>query len=47
MREETLKKLVNNRENDLKLFIQTTTDPVLQKNLEKYLNSLKNRDKKA
>lgn len=45
MRAETLDKLVKNRNADLKMFIETTTDPVLQKNIEKYLESLKKRDK--
>lgn len=45
MRAETLDKLVNHRNADLKMFIETTTDPVLQKNIEKYLESLKKREK--
>jgi hypothetical protein len=41
MRYITLQNLVSQRESDLNLFIQTTTDPILQNNLDNYLKSLK------
>ena len=41
MRCITLQNLVSQRESDLNLFIQTTTDPILQNNLDNYLKSLK------
>lgn len=41
MRCVTLQNLVSQRESDLNLFIQTTTDPILQNNLDNYLKSLK------
>lgn len=41
MRYITLQNLVSQRESDLNLFIQTTTDLILQNNLDNYLKSLK------
>lgn len=41
MREDTLNRLLSQREDDIEGFIESTLDPVLQANLEAYLNSLK------
>ena len=46
MRQQTLKEFLSQKENDKKMFVESTMDPLLQKNLENYLNSLKNKKNK-
>lgn len=41
MREDTLNRLLSQKDADIENFIESTLDPVLQANLEKYLESLK------
>lgn len=41
MRDDTLNRLLSQKDADIESFIESTLDPVLQANLEKYLESLK------
>ena len=46
MRQETLDKLVNNKEEDIEHFANFVTQPVIQKPLGMYLEALKAKSKK-
>jgi hypothetical protein len=45
MRKDTINRLLSQRENDTKAFIESTLDPKLQANLDAYMQSLKNKNK--
>ena len=46
MRGDTLSRLLERRQQDVDMFVESTMQPELQSNLETYLNNLKNKNKK-
>jgi len=45
MRSDTINRLKSQRDSDIDAFVESTMDPHLQENLERYLSSLKNKAK--
>ena len=46
MRQDTINKLINNKQDDIEHFANFVTQPVIQKPLGKYLEALKAKSKK-